>query len=152
VIEKKKIRLDPRGKVLPEFENDAKKFVLTNLLSKCLDFKFEKSAMQKLAEDLSQHHQQKIELLIMPKYHCELAGEGIEYVWGLSKKYFRRTPHQEKKGKDCFKSCVKCSLKKVSVDHIQKFSTHACHYMLTYWLLHSPESLDSHGLSYPEIE
>jgi len=108
--------------------------------------------MLKLADDLSQCHQRKIELLVTPKYHCELAGEGIEYAWGLFKKYFCQTPHAEKRGKARFRSCVESSLKRVSVDHIQKFSTHARHYMLTYALLDSPESLEGHGLSYHEIE
>jgi len=150
--DKRKIWLDPRGKVLQEFENDAKKFVLTDLLSECPDFKFEKSAMQKLADDLSLRHQRKIELLVTPKYHCELAGEGIEYAWGLFKKYFRRAPHSEKKGKTLFTSCVETSLKKVSVYHVRRFSARARRYMLTYSFLDSPESLAGHGLSYREIE
>jgi len=61
--------------VLPKDEPDAKN-VLMDLLAECLDFKYEKSVMQKLVEDLSGLHEHKIELLIMPKYHCELAGEG----------------------------------------------------------------------------
>jgi len=77
--------LDQNGNILPQFELDAKKFLLTDLLSECPDFKYEKSAMQKLAEELSKRHQRKIELLISPKYHCKLAGEGIEYGWGLFK-------------------------------------------------------------------
>ncbi len=108
--------------------------------------------MQKLVEDLSSLHNRQIELLITPKYHCELAGEGIEYAWGLFKKYFRQTAHAGKKGKAQFTSCVETSLKKVSVDHIRRFSARARRYMLTYSLLDSPESLQGHGLSYREIE
>ncbi len=63
--------LDAHGKVLPEFENDANKFILTNLLSSCSNFKDKKSAIQKIAEDLYQHHQCDIELL---------AGEGLRLV------------------------------------------------------------------------
>jgi len=152
VKDKKQKWLDPNGNVLPEFTSEAKKFVLTNLLAECLDFKYEKSAMQKLAEDLSRRHQRKIDLLITPKYHCELAGEGIEYGWGFFKKDYRRIPHAEKKGRDLFRSCVKKSLKKVTVEHIRRFSARARRYMLTYMLLDSPESLEGHGLSYHEIE
>jgi len=138
VKDKKQKWLDPNGNVLPEFTAEAKKFVLTNLLAECPDFKYEKSAMQKLAEDLSRRHQRKIDLLITPKYHCELAGEGIEYGWGFFKKDYHRTPHVEKKGRDLFRSCVKKSLKKVTVEHIRRFSARACCYMLTYILLDSP--------------
>jgi len=85
VVDKKQKWLDPAGNILPEFKLDAKKFVLTDLLSNCPDFKYEKSAMQKLAEDLSSLHDRKIDLLITPKYHCKLAGEGIKYGLGCSK-------------------------------------------------------------------
>ncbi len=149
---KRKHWLDQNGNILPQFESDAKKFLLTDLLSECPDFKYEKSAMQKLAEDLSQRHQRNIELLISPKYHCELAGEGIEYGWGLFKKYYRRTEHADKKGRQKFTSCVKKCLEKVTVEHIRWFSSRARHYMLTYSLLDSPESLEGHGLSYRKIE
>jgi len=152
VVDKKQKWLDPAGNILPEFESDAKKFVLTDLLSNCPDFKYEKSAMQKLAEDLSSLHDRKIDLLITPKYHCKLAGEGIEYGWGLFKKYYRRSPHGEKKGKDRFKDCVKKCLRKVIINHIRRFSARARRYMLTYSLLDSSESLEGHGLSYREIE
>ena len=149
---KRKHWLDQNGNILPQFKSDAKKFLLTNLLSECLDFKYKKSAMQKLAEELSKRHQRKIELLISPKYHCELAGEGIEYGWGLFKKYYRRTEHVDKKGRQKFTSCVKKCLEKVTVEHIRRFSSRARRYMLTYSLLDSPESLEGHGLSYREIE
>ncbi len=47
---------------------------------------------------------------------------------------------------------LKKSLKKVTVEHIRRFSARARRYMLTYILLDSPESLEGHGLSYQEIE
>jgi len=102
--------------------------------------------------NLTMHRQQIVTLMIKPTYHCELAGEGIEYGWGFFKKDYRRTPHAEKKGRDLFRSCVKKSLKKVTVEHIRRFSARARRYMLTYMLLDSPESLEGHGLSYHEIE
>jgi len=133
------------GKVIPEFQNDEK------ILSACPDFKYKKLSMQKLSEDLSQHHHD-FELLIMPKYHCKLAREGIKYVWCLFKKYFCCTPHAEKRCKPHLKFCVGSSLTKVSVDHIQRFSSCACCYMLRYTLLNSLESLESHSVSYGKIK
>jgi len=76
-----------------------------NLLSRSLDLKFEKSALQKLADDLSQNHHFKMELLVMSKYHCELAGEGIEYIWACSRNFSDGPPHLEKKV-DFFKACI----------------------------------------------
>jgi len=43
-------------------------------------------------------------------------------------------------------------LEKVTVVHIQHFSSCACCYMLTYSLLDSLESLVGHGSSHHEIE
>jgi hypothetical protein len=38
----------------------------------------------------------------MLKFHCELAREGIEYDWGLSKRDYRSLPHDSKQGKTTF--------------------------------------------------
>jgi len=100
--------------------------------------------MQKVAEDIPWHDQHTIDLLIMPKYHCKLVGEGIKYSWGFFKT-------AEKKGCDCCRSCVKRVLKKV-IEHMQWFSTCTDHYMLAFMLLESSESLEGHGLLYHEIE
>ncbi len=57
-------------------------FVLGHLMTQCAHFKEEKSAMEVLLEDLSKKslNNKKVELLVSPKYHCELAGEGVEYA------------------------------------------------------------------------
>jgi hypothetical protein len=31
-------------------------------------------------------------ILVTPKFHCEVAGEGIKYDWGLSKRDYRSLP------------------------------------------------------------
>ena len=41
-----------------------------------------------------------------PKYHAELAGEGIEYVWALSKNWFKRQPRTKRKSRGQFKDLV----------------------------------------------
>jgi hypothetical protein len=51
---------------------------LSYLLEQCTDFKDEKSDLDHLATELS-GGDTKISILFTPKYHCELAGEGIEY-------------------------------------------------------------------------
>jgi len=48
------------------------------LLEQCSDFKNELSALQLLSQEIS------ITVDAMPKYHAELAGEGIVYSWGYS--------------------------------------------------------------------
>jgi len=42
----------------------------------------------------------------MPKCHCELAGEGIEYSWGCTKNYYRNIDLVQKKGKENFQAAV----------------------------------------------
>ena len=54
------------------------------MLSNCEDFRHEKGALQSLVE--ARGHV----LVMSPKGHCELAGQGIEYDWGKSKQNFRR--------------------------------------------------------------
>lgn len=72
-------------------ENDLQ-FSLRHLLSQCEDFKAELTALQYLAKCLG------TTAICTPKYHAELAGEGIEYAWGLAKNWFKRLPLYLHKG------------------------------------------------------
>ncbi len=93
--------------------------------------------------------------LVTPKFHCELAGEGIEYDWGLSKRDYRSLPHASKTGKENFLKSLKQSLSKVTVEHRRKFSAKARRYMLTYRLFDSEgtlEDCEKRGLTYKDIE
>jgi len=69
-------------------------------MADCADFKNEKSAMEVLMDDLNlktSSNNQTVKIIVSPKYHCELAGEGIEYAWGAMKRYFCRLPLEEEK-------------------------------------------------------
>ena len=57
---------------------------LSEALNKCHDFATQKTALEKLVADRGHI------LLMSPKGHCEVAGLGIEYAWGVAKRYFRR--------------------------------------------------------------
>ena len=61
------------------------KLVAPRILSECEDFVKEKESLQEIVESLGHI------LILSPKCHPELAGCGIEYSWGKSKQYFRRT-------------------------------------------------------------
>ena len=53
-------------------------------MQSCQDFIDEPSAMQRALTIISnKNNSTKMHLLISPKYHCEIAGEGIEYDWGI---------------------------------------------------------------------
>ena len=104
---------------------------LHHLLSKCTDFLNEKSDLEHLCSDLSTDTN-TITITFTPKFHCEIAGEGIEYAWGLAKKYYRRIPYREKRSFTQFVVSVKLSLSKVSLDMSRRFSQKARSYMLGY--------------------
>ena len=122
--------MDEEGNVLHVF----KKFVLRNLMMNCADFKEEKSAMEVLLDRLSAKtcNNQSIKLLVSPKYHCELAGEGVEYAWGLGKKFFRNEGLEKKRTKNKFEQVVRSAIEYVRKDHVEKFSAKCRRYMMAY--------------------
>ena len=92
-----------KGK-LDEMGNRIAATNLSLLIAGCEDFLTEVSLLQLNLQLLG------VTCIHSPKYHCEIAGEGIEYSWGNSKVKYRRI------------SCVK---DKKSIDQFQK-STWEC--------------------------
>jgi hypothetical protein len=76
-------------------KNDNLQYVLTYLLSQCEDFKEEMCDLEYLTKELG-GDDATISILFTRKYHCELAGEGIEYCWGATKRIFRKLPLKKK--------------------------------------------------------
>jgi hypothetical protein len=76
-------------------------YSLEVLMESCLDFLQEKTSLQKLGETLG------VMIEHTPKYHAELAGEGVEYDWGCAKQRYRRQPLARKKTLEKFRSLVK---------------------------------------------
>ena len=66
-------------------KEDKKEYSLTHLISQCDDFKNEITDLEHLCIEVSKDSLNKSYILFTPKFHCELAGEGIEYSWGASK-------------------------------------------------------------------
>ena len=64
---------------------------LKKILGECKDFREEKTHLQVLAEDYG------YKVAFTPKFHAEMAGEGIEYSWGFAKGVYRRKPLKAKK-------------------------------------------------------
>jgi hypothetical protein len=60
---------DDDGKVLEGAED----WSLKCLMASCLDFAEEMTALQHVGSELG------VSVIIMPKFHAELAGEGIDY-------------------------------------------------------------------------
>ena len=75
-----------------------------------------------------------------PKCHPEIAGEGIEYAWGIAKLIYRRAPIACKKTKEKFIKLVReCtdSTTSLSVNRIRSCSKKARSYMLMYTTIQS---------------
>ena len=125
-----KNQMDDNGDILPQY----RRFVLRTLMAECADFKEEKSAMEVLLEDLTTKslNNQKVELLVSPKYHCELAGEGVEYVWAVMKKYYQSKPLEEKNTKQKFEKVVREAVECVRDTSVEKFSARCRRYMMAY--------------------
>ena len=69
-----------------------RKYVLLELLGKCEDFQSEKSDLEQVALDISSLVRYNWEIPFTPKFHCELAGKGISYPWGASKRIYCSNP------------------------------------------------------------
>ena len=88
--------------------------------------------MQVLFEELSAKGPNTIYLLPTPKYHPEIVGQGIEYVWGLAKRKFRWMSLEDKKGKQRFEDAIKESIRFVTKDHVNSFAAKCRRYMMAH--------------------
>jgi hypothetical protein len=112
-------------------KEESKPYILSELMATCADFSNERTDLQHLADTLSDSAT-NVDVMFTPKYHCEMAGEGIEYAWGFVKKTYRKLPmSMKKKAVSFFKALRKC-LEGVDVDRARKFSRRARKYMLAY--------------------
>lgn len=84
-----------------------------------------------MCEELSENSS-NIDILSTPKYHCKLAGEGIEYSWGGAKRIYRRYPMIEKRLFFYFVKLAKSSLVRITKPMCRKFSSKSRICMLEY--------------------
>ncbi len=72
---------------------------------------------------------------LTPKFHAELAGEGIEFSWGHAKSFYRRVPVSQKRGRENFKRLVRdstCPINELTTEWVEKFAARARAYICTY--------------------
>ena len=117
--------LDDDGEMLEGAEYWSLRF----LMASCLDFAEEMTALQHVGRELG------VSVIITPKFHAELAGEGIEYSWGLTKGVYRRKPLRAKKGKESFKALVdECTSREIlTTKTVRKLSRRARAYICAYY-------------------
>ena len=80
---------------------------LRDLMGMCHDFLNGEGMLQHIANFLG------VKVILTPKCHAKLAGEGIEYLWGQAKGIYRSLSLNQKKGKDNFKAAfnIVCRMK-----------------------------------------
>ena len=96
---------------------------LQNLLENCDDFINEETLLQSTVRKMGAILDRS------PKYHCEIAGEGIEYSWGNAKMRYRHVPFSADKKSSAaqFYSCVRECLSRdyLNIDRVRKNSRRA---------------------------
>jgi hypothetical protein len=105
---------------------------LVDLLAKCTDFENAETNLQMIARTLGVQAEKS------PKFHCEMAGEGIEYDWAYCKSQYRRRPLTEKKGAKNFKELVRevTSWEFVTKARSRRSSARARSYISGYYNIH----------------
>jgi hypothetical protein len=109
----------------------SRQYALSYLLQQCTDLKDKKSDLDHLATELS-GCDTTILILFTLKYHCKLAGEGIEYCWGAAKRMYRKFPLNQKKSWESFRKSVAVCLSKVNIEMCHQFLGKARGHMLGY--------------------
>lgn len=106
------------------------------LLAECEDFKTEPSSLQQLL-------QKPGDLLIMsPKGHPEVAGKGVEYAWGYSKRYFRA--HNDCVAKNLHDNIVAAtSQEQLPLSRVRKFARRAREYRNAYKYAHDHKAVEA---------
>ncbi len=101
---------------------------LRHILGLCIDFINEEGMLQHIAKCIG------VEVLLTPKCHAELAGEGVEYVWGGAKGEYRRRSLAQKRGKDNFKTSLYHCLSEevITIERVRKYARRARQYMMAY--------------------
>ena len=110
-----------------------RQYCLRHIRNSLSDFKEEKTEIEYLMIEISKLSNVKFTVRFTPKYHCELSGEGIEYTWGLVKRWFRALRKAERDTIARFRESIKRLFEnKLEIDVIRKFSRKARAYMLVY--------------------
>ena len=92
----------------------------------------EKTDIEQLVFNASNNSPNNSSILFTPKFHCELAGEGIEYAWGMMKRLYRKQPMKMKRSSRGFHKLVRDCSNSVSLRTARLFSAKARRYMVVY--------------------
>jgi hypothetical protein len=102
------------------------------MLASCLDFADEITELQAKGEEMEVR-------VVIPttKFHAEMAGEGIEYLWGVGKGWYRSKPLELKRKKASFlqlvHDVVDPKLRMMTKKRVWSFSKRARAYICAYY-------------------
>jgi hypothetical protein len=153
----KYIKNGKRGRDFNEdnsLKEEVKPFVLRYLMETRSDFASEESDLQHLGRELSSNDC-CVNVTFSTKYHCEIAGEGVEYDWGFTKKIMRRVPLENRRSFGGFLTCLRKALTNMTLDRAQRFCRRAQKYMVAYADFHKKAQQtngESNVVSYCDIE
>ncbi len=116
------IKKDDRGTVDEEFS-------LQCIMESCLDFANEATELQTMGEKMG------VRVIATTKFHAEMAGEGIEYLWGVAKSWYRSKPLEAKRKKASFLQLVRDCLDPalLTKEKVRSFSKRARSYICAYY-------------------
>ena len=108
-----------------KLSEEGKKFSLEFLMNNCVDFLEEKTDLEHLADSICEDREHNSSVAFTPKFHCEIAGDGVEYSWGASKRWYRKQSFASKRSFTNFEILVMNSLKRVNIEMCRRFSRKA---------------------------
>ena len=98
--------------------------------------------MQYRAEELG------VAIECSPKYHPEIAGEGIEFCWGIAKNFYRKMRLEDKKRRENWLKLVsKCTCNKdvITIASVRNFGKRIRRYMLAYLSIDTVKTKQAEG-------
>jgi hypothetical protein len=103
------------------------------LMESCLDFANEMTELQSMGEKMG------VRVISTTKFHAEMAGEGVEYAWGVSKSWYRSKPLSLKKKKASFLQLVRDCLDPITKQQVRSYSKRARSYICAYYAFEHPK-------------
>ena len=134
--------IDPSSNTIPSMKP------CVEMVNKLADFKGEKPWLCHIVEQLGGR------VVFTPKSHCEIAGRGIEYIFGVSKIFFRERNamlDNEKRVQQLQANVLLC-LNKIGIETVRQCSRRAREYKLAYLELARTADARDGALTMREIE
>ena len=110
------------------------------LMESCLDFANEMTELQSMGEKMG------VRVISTTKFHAEMAGEGIEYLWGVAKSWYRSKPLHLKWKKASFLELVRGCLDPnlITKEKVRSFSKRARSYICAYYTFeHTKQNINN---------